>query len=131
MEPADLYRNYFAYNEAIISWSPSSDPAAQYEYYLEQFQNIVGHSYVANPNELPSYITSGNVGFSQDINAHVIMTGSSAGKVYFDSVAGQHAYDPNVLPNSILVISSAMFDTDFSDEFTQEDQDLLISSLVF
>lgn len=124
VDPSEVYRNYFAYNEAIISWVPYQDPAAQYEYYLEQFQNIVGHSYVANPNELPSYIISGNVGFSQDINAHVIMTGSSAGKVYFDSVAGQHAYDPDVLPNSILVISSAMFDTDFSDELTQEDQDV-------
>lgn len=124
VEPSEVYRDLFANNEAIISWVPYQDPAAQYEYYLEQFQNIVGHSYVANPNELPSYITSGNVGFSQDINAHVIMTGSSAGYVYFDTVAGQYAFDPNVTPNSILVINGAMFDTGFSDPLTQADQDL-------
>lgn len=113
VEPAGVYRDYFANNEAIISWAPVTDPAAQYEYYLSLFQESIGHNYVANPNELPSYITSGNVGFSQEINAHVIITGSSAGYVYFDSVAGQHAYDVNVPPSSILIIDSYMLENDF------------------
>lgn len=102
VEPSDVYGNYFAYNEAIISWTPATDPSAQYEYYLQQFLDSIGSSYDVVPDDVPDYV-SNQVNTNFPGNVTIKKAGTNVGFVNLNEM-------PDVPFDQVLVISEKAFD---------------------
>lgn len=102
VEPAEVYRNYFANNEAIISWNPYTDPAAQYEYYLEQFQNALQLTPAVIPDQIPGYVSQQTTS-NYPGNVKIYSAGSLGGFVYLNQL-------PDVSFDQVLVIDEKAFD---------------------
>lgn len=102
VEPSEVYRNYFAYNEAIISWAPIIDPAAQYEYYLEQFQNALNITPAVIPDQIPGYVSQ-MATTNYPGNVTIKTAGFNAGFVNLNEM-------PDVGFDQVLVIDELAFD---------------------